>query len=367
MEPASAHRALASVWLRVVGGAAAARAVPVWTGVAALVAVLFGGTGMRAEDLTRAALGSPRFAAGLAVTWLVLIVPAGRALLDPARTAYLRALPGPRGLRGAITAAVALVAQLPWTVLWAAGDGAAAGAVATVGAAVAMVVVAEAAGRIPWPRRAPRWRGTVRALLGVHRRLLLRGRGAAVVRAAGIAWLGGAAAGLVARTNQMAGDEALWWSLFIAAVALPVAVGALALPVVEDDRRLGWLLRAAGCSWGERVAGAALTLTALGAGMGVVAAAACALIAAPTPGDAAVLAGWLAALGAGIGACALRAGTWAARVEGGAGRVVTGMMVIALGVFLAIGFLAVSGVVVVAAVGLGGALALAGRRPEEQP
>ncbi len=352
-------------WARVVGGAALARAVPVWTGVAVLAAVVFGGTGMGASDLTTAARGSWRFAGGLGLTWLVLVVPAGRALLDPARTAYLRALPGARARRRVITASVALVVQAPWATLWLAGEGAAVGIASTVAAAVAMVAIALLAGRLRWPRRAPTWRGPVRALLGVHRRLLLRGRGAALVRAAGVAWLGGAAAGLVARANQMAGDEALWWTLSVGAVALPIAIGAVAQPVLEGDRQLGWLLRAAGCSWPTRVAGAALTLVLLGAIFGAVAAAGCVVIAAPGAVDAVIMGGWMAALGGGIGACALRAGAWAARVEGGSGRVVVAMALVAVGVFVAIGFLAVVGVLAVAAVGAGGALALAGQRAEE--
>jgi hypothetical protein len=346
------------VWGRVVGEAAMRRALPVWAGVAVLAGVVMGGNGMHPSALTGAALGSWRFGAGLALTWLVLVVPAARAMLDPALTAYLRALPGPRGGRRAVSAAVLLAVQAPWAALWWIGEGPAAGSAAAAGGAAVAAAVAELAGRVRWPHRAPRWRGGLGAVIGAHRRLLMRGRGAAIVRAIGVAWLGGAAAGLIARANQLSGDETVWWTLIVGALALPIAIGALALPVVDGDRRLGWLLRASGCSWPTRVAAAALVLAVVGAGLGVVAAAAAWGIGEVEAGTALALAGWMALLGAGLGGLALRAGVWAG-AHGDATRVVVAMAGAAMASFLAIGVLGIEGALAIAAAGGAAAVALA--------
>src|SRR5687768_3195008 len=100
--------------MRVVGEAAARRVVPVWVGVAILAGVVFGGTGMHPSSITGAAMRSWGFGLGLGLTWLVLVVPAGRAMLDPAATAYLRALPVRGRWRASVTAGIAVAAQLPW-------------------------------------------------------------------------------------------------------------------------------------------------------------------------------------------------------------------------------------------------------------
>jgi hypothetical protein len=356
-------RAFLASWLRVVGGAAFARALPVWAAVAVLAAVVMGGSGMHPASVTEAALGSPRFAAGLALTWLVLIAPVGRAMLDPAPTAWLRALPVAPRWRGAATAAVALAVQLPWAALWAAGAGPAAGALAAAAAAAVMLGLAGLAGRVAWPVRTPSWRGRLAALLGVHRRLLVRGRGAALVRAAGLAWLGGAVAGLVARASQLAAGEAVWWGLAIGAVVVPVATGALAAPVVEADRRLGWVLATSGCSWPARIGAAGLVLAGLGAGLGLVMAAGAWGVGGLAAAPAARLAGWLALLGAGAGGLALRAGAWAVAGDDGT-RVVVGMLAVALAALGAIGLLGPVAALALVAAGGAAVAGLAGARPE---
>ncbi|MCB9574342.1 MAG: hypothetical protein H6709_19860 [Kofleriaceae bacterium] len=175
-----------------------------------------------------------------------------------------------------------------------------------------------------------------------------------------MAWIGGAGAGLMARAEQLDAEEAVWWALVMASAALPVAVGAVALPVIEGDRRLGWLLRASGCSWPARVAASAVVLVAVGAGLGALAWASGALVAGGSAS--AAQAAWLVALGGAVGACAVRAGAWAAGVDGGSGRVVVAMAGVGIGAFVALGTFGPVGVAVVAAAGGAGALALAARR-----
>jgi hypothetical protein len=302
-------------------------------------------------------------------------------MTDPAATGWLRALPIGRGVQWAVIAGVAVVVQAPWAVLWILGAGVLRGVGATVLAAAAMLAVAELAGRVRWPHRAPRWRTGFGALVGAHRRLLLRGRGAALVRAAGVAWLGGAMAGLVSRASELDAFEARWWTLAIASLALPIALGALAQPVVDADRRLEWLVRAHGGASATRVAASAAVLAIVGALLGVVLAIGVVAVDGASPayaptdpsfvarssvGALAALAGSLVVLGAGLGGLALRAGTWAIDRDDGT-RVVLAMAGAAVAAFVAIGILGATGVVAIAAVGLAAASALASRRPQEEP
>jgi len=337
-----------------------------WTAVAVLAAVVFGGTGMQPGDLTGPATRSWRFGGVLVASWVLLVIPVGRAILDPRGSAYLRALPVARWRRGAITAGIAVAAQGPWTLLWWLGAGAAAGAIATAGAAATMLAIAEVADRIVWPHRTPRWRGAIRAVIGAHVRVLRRERGAALVRAAGIAALGGALAGMIARANQLAPAEAVWWVLAVGAIALPMAVGALALPVLDTDRKLDWLLRTSGCSWPARVLAAGVVLAAVGVALAAVAAGTCALVGRASAGTAAGQLAWLAVLGGGVGALALRVGAWAV-VTGDGSRVVIGMAVVAIAGFVAIGVLGVAGAAAVAVIGASIAASVASPRGGEAP
>ncbi|MGK4004817.1 hypothetical protein WMF31_19455 [Sorangium sp. So ce1036] len=78
------------------GKDAVARAMPLYMGVAVVAAVLFGGNGMQAAQVTGLAGASLPFRLALWAGWLFLGTPAARALLRAPATFFLRALPVPR-------------------------------------------------------------------------------------------------------------------------------------------------------------------------------------------------------------------------------------------------------------------------------
>ncbi|HTJ44938.1 MAG TPA: hypothetical protein VL463_22680 [Kofleriaceae bacterium] len=336
-----------TTWARVVGAAAAERALPVWAGVGVVVAIVFGGTGMQPHDLTRLAIGERGVGAALAVMWIVLVVPVGAAMIDPPGAAWMRALPSSRIARGAITAAVAIAAQGPWMILWGSGEGPLAGAIAGISAAAIMMIAARV--RLPMRRTAPTWRGPVRALAGVHARTIVRTRGAAIARA--IAWsaCGGLGAGLVARENEL---DALVPILVAIAIAAPAGIAGVAGTVAESDRAIAWASLAA--SRGARAAAQAIVLASSGAALGVIAAIAAMILGAGGPIE--VAAG--AALGAALGATGVRAGAWGVR-DGT--RVVVGMTGAAVASALAIGALGAWAIAGVAAAAAGLVAPLASR------
>ncbi|MEZ4365333.1 MAG: hypothetical protein R2939_03475 [Kofleriaceae bacterium] len=149
-------------------GPALAAAVPAWLGVTLVGSVVLGGNACRRASSP--ARLQPAVAAILAVTWLLLIGPAVVALVRAPGLAYLRSLPAPRGSSTAIALAGAVALQLPWTILWLAGEGALAAVVATV--AIAAIGLGVAA--MPRPRRArvARYRSAVAAMAGMHLRAL---------------------------------------------------------------------------------------------------------------------------------------------------------------------------------------------------
>jgi hypothetical protein len=313
----------------VVGGAAMRRAAPAWVAVTVFASVLFGGNGMHPADLTGLMATSPGVLAAIGGTWLVLIAPVGAVLLDDRPTAYLRSLPAGRRWRWGTVTAFALIAQLPWAALWAAGQGPVPAAIATAPAAAAMLGVA--ALRWPLPRRTPRWRGPMRAIVGVHARALWRQRRSSLGRGVVLATIGGAFAGLMVLRNELAAADAMVVLMAVLAVLLVAAVGALAAPVAESDRDLGWLLASTGVAPAERV----LAMTAVLASIGGVLGGLAGLIAAAIA-DAPVLIAAAAAFGVVVGIAIVRAGAWSVAGEADGSRVVFAAAGIAAGSLLTI-------------------------------
>jgi hypothetical protein len=93
---------------------------------------------MRPRDLTGLALANPAVGAVLLVTWLLVFVPTARMIVRPP-AAYLYSLPGDPLAARAVAAAALLLLQLPWVILWIAGEGAR-------GALVVLATTAVAAG-----------------------------------------------------------------------------------------------------------------------------------------------------------------------------------------------------------------------------
>jgi hypothetical protein len=313
----------------VVGGAAMRRATPAWIATTLFAGVMFGGNGMQPSELTGLMRASAAVLAAVAGTWQVLIAPVGVVLLDDRSTAYLRSLPAGRRWRWGTVAAFALVAQLPWAGLWAAGQGLAAAAIASSSAAVAMLGVA--ALRWPLPRRTPRWRGAMRAIVGVHARALWRQRRSSLGRGVLLATIGGAFAGLMVVRNQLATADAVVVLMAVLAVLLVAAVGALAAPVAESDRDLGWLLASTGVAPAQRVLAMTVVLASIGGLLGGLAGVIAAAI-----GDAPALIAAAVAFGVVVGVAVVRAGAWSVADEADGSKVVFAAAGIAAGSLLTI-------------------------------
>jgi hypothetical protein len=126
---------------------------------------------------------------------------------------------------------------------------------AVVVLATTAVSVALARWRPPAVRaRFPAWRREGQALRAIHLRALRRRAGDALVRGAGLAVLAGVAAGLLARNNQLTGEDAgVLGASVIAVVLVPAQIGA-ALVTLGAHRETGWLAQALGIAGRTRTA-----------------------------------------------------------------------------------------------------------------
>lgn len=287
------------------GRAAAQRAAPLVMGILVASAVIFGGNGMNAADLTGLMARAPGVRASLWGLWLLAQTPAARALLGERAALLWRALPVPRWQHYAVNAGLLLGLELPMIVLYGRGSGplaaltaallAMAGhallcddgrrprtwllggllALALLGpgepwrtvavllaAGLSLVLALPAAWRRAAARPLPRERQLVAgpatvALLLAQIALLVRTQRPLLLRAAVFYLIALGIAELALRNNHIQSPAAT------AALALLVlgpfallAAGALAGPVLSAERTLGWLLLSTGSSGGQRVAAA---------------------------------------------------------------------------------------------------------------
>lgn len=331
-------------------------AIPLYLGLLLALPVLFGGNGMRAADVTRVALASPAVALGLLAAWLLLTAPVARAVVDLPATFALRALPVPREHFVVVTGVHLAAIHLPWVVLWARGEGPAAGlsAAATaagahglilarsarpaeIAAGVALLAAAARPGLVTLPlaiggaalgvaaawRRAPERASRGRrgalpawppaALAASLLRAARRAEPGVILRGALLAALGGLAAPLVARghdldvTRDAGAARAL--SLEIAAFSLGIAGSGVAAAALRAEQAQAWILDAAGVGGELRAAALALATAAAGAALGLAHGALAALGLGTGPWSAARLVAGGAAWGAALGALA----AWHAR------------------------------------------------------
>jgi hypothetical protein len=240
-----------SVWFRAVITPAWRRAAGVWIGAGIAGGIIFGPTGMHPSDLTQLAHGVPAVGAALAITWLLVFVPAARVIVRADGARFLLSLPHPRW-SPRVVAAIALVAlQLPWLLLWLVGDGVRGFAFVAL---FTFVIAALAAVQLR-PRKVhfPPWTRPYPALRGVYLRALKRRAGDALVRGAGLALLAGLAAALIVRNNGLAGSSAAALGAgTIAIVLVPGFAGAL-MPLVEAQRSSAWLASSLGISEALRI------------------------------------------------------------------------------------------------------------------
>ena len=240
-----------AVWSRAVIVPAWRRAAAVWIGAGIGGGIIFGPTGMHPHDLTQLALGVPAVGAILAITWLLVFVPAARILVRADGASYLRSLPGPRWSPIVVGALALLALQLPWLALWIAGDGLR-GLAIVVGLTAVIAAIASWRPRVR-PAAMPRWTRDRQALRGVYLRALRRRASDALIRGVGLAILAGLVAALVVRNNALAGrDAAVLGAAVIAIVLIPGWAGAL-LPLFDAHRQSGWLVSSLGMSSAARV------------------------------------------------------------------------------------------------------------------
>ncbi|HEY1551331.1 MAG TPA: hypothetical protein VGG28_26060 [Kofleriaceae bacterium] len=308
--------------------------------------VIFGPNGMQPRDFARLALRSPVIGLGMVATWMLLFVPVARVIVRADAARYLRSLPSPRWPVVAISVGALVGFQLPWLVLWAAGAG-------PVGLAVVALVTILIAG-VAWWRFAPpktgalRWRGPIAALFGMYARALRRRAADALMRCTGLAVLGGLAAGLFCRNNQLESREAgVIGAAVIAVVLTPGWAGTL-LPPIETHRDSAWLAATTGISEQARRVALASIVVAIYLVTALLAAI-CAITIAPDG------AAWIFALtlasAAGAGFVATRAMIRSEHSDAMAMRVVIGAILATAIVVVALGALGATGAIAVLAIG----------------
>ena len=297
-QPASPGRpfgALGDVVARTSGASALRRALPTYLGLFVIVVILFAGYGVRSSDVVALALGSPPTRVGLLAAWLLLALPAARALIAAPSAFLIRTWPIPRARLLGVTTAMLVLVELPWLLLWFKGGGVVAGLAATaialgghglllarprgaaeiaaallwlvaiailsrlataLLAAAPAVVLAVRRAFIAAPeqigvRRARRWvragRSAVVALAQMHLATIVRAQRPALLRALWFAAGGALFAGLAAANNGI-GDllrvRAIWRTLAVLAIGWGTA--GLVGGVQGVERRAAWLLEVHG-------------------------------------------------------------------------------------------------------------------------
>jgi hypothetical protein len=366
-QPAASGRpfgALVGVVARTSGASALRRALPTYLGLFVVAVILFAGYGVRSADVVALALGSPPTRIGLLAAWLLLALPAARALIAAPSAFLIRTWPIPRARLLGVTTAMLVPVELPWLLLWFKGGGVLVGLAATAIAlgghglllarprgaaetaaarrwliAVAIlsrpaaalvagapaVVLAVRRAFIAAPeqigvRRAWRWvragRWAVVALAQMHLATIVRAQRPALLRAVWFAAAGALLAGLAAANNgvvDLPRVRSIWCT--IAVLAIGWGAAGLVGGVQGVERQATWLLTVHGVTPITKRLGAALALAGLGVSLGAVCGAALGYFSPVRAAAALALDGAVAGL-AGATTAAL-AGRWASR---GAGR-----------------------------------------------
>ena len=330
-------------------------------GLGVVAGVTMQGNALTAADLVAVARSSPRALAVMAGAWLLLSASAVRAALGAPGASYLRALPGGPRLEWAAIGAVTALAHLPWAAMWLAGGGTGAALVAWAAMSAGSLAIVVGLGRLERAPRAPRWRGPLAALVGVHLRTLTRRRRAVLIAGAGLAATGGLLGGLLLDRGELDGEVAVVAIAVAAAIAVPAALAAATTAAARSDRELAWLVAASGRAPGLRRLALATVLTGTGLAAGAVVAGTALAVATPPAATALVVAGAALAVGLALGLGALAAARWAGRGERiDGGRVVVALLGQSIAAVMLIGLFDATGLAAVAAGGL--TLALGGRR-----
>jgi hypothetical protein len=286
-----------------IGGATWRAGWLLFGGLALGAAVTLGGNGVPPADIVAGLRGSAAVRAGAWAAWIGVTLPVARAALVVPGSFWLRSLPVPRAWLWAVHG-VGLVAcvEAPVGLLLGAGGGLVAGVAAVLvstaahallvarsarardvalGAALvgavlasgdervqlavaALVVVpalARAVERAPElghvHRRARVFGGAALALASAHVAALWRRERSVFARGLLVALLGGGAAALGVRNNDVGPGEAARVLLAVGGATLPLASLGLAAAAWRDERRHRWVLDATGTGARTRVAAGA--------------------------------------------------------------------------------------------------------------
>ena len=306
-QPASSERpfgALVDVLARTSGAAALRRALPTYLGLFVIAVILFAGYGVRSSDVVALALGSPPTRVALLAAWLLLALPAARALIAAPSAFLIRTWPIPRARLLGVTTAMLVLVESPWLLLWFKGGGVVAGLAATaialgghglllarprgaaeiaaallwliaiailprlaaaLLAAAPAVVLAVRRAFIAAPeqigvRRARRWvragRSAVVALAQMHLATIVRAQRPALLRALWFAAGGALFAGLAAANNgigDLARVRAIWRTMAVLAIGWGAA--GLVGGVQGVERQAAWLLEVHGVTAHHKTTG----------------------------------------------------------------------------------------------------------------
>ncbi|MBL9006918.1 MAG: hypothetical protein JNJ46_21865 [Myxococcales bacterium] len=294
------------------GRAAFRRAAPFYFAVAIACGLAFGGNGMDAADLTALLRRSTPLRLSFWGLWLVGSLPAAQAILGEPRLFFLRTLPVSRAQVLGVHAVFLGLAELPWIVLHARGEGMLSG-LAVLWAAVALhawlvarlrprlalAAVAAVFASLLWPL-APGWLlvasvpllglalptayaraperaasagptlitprlGAVLSLALAYVLLLGRGQRPLLLRGVLLCLLSAAIAALAIRNNAVVAlDQQNTLSLGLVSVPLLLSLVSLAGPGLRAEAQLDWLLATAGLDGRRRVLALTVALAMLG-------------------------------------------------------------------------------------------------------
>src|SRR5688572_5176531 len=278
------------------GRSAAQRALPLYLGVWIVANVLLEGNGVRPADVVARLSQSVTDRTLAYAVWVVVSMPAVRALLATPSSHFLRTLPVPRWQVLICLAGGLLLAELPWAYLWLRGGGlgpglahvAAAvgvstlllGRLARAAEAIALALLAlvlALGGKEAWPilllvslpaaalggravwLRAPEprssagrsWigRSSTVALASCYCLLLWRRARAQLARALALTLLALLMGHFAIRNNSPdTGGVLLSWALATLGPALLLAAASLAGPLFHAEAQLSWLLAVCGTS-----------------------------------------------------------------------------------------------------------------------
>ena len=124
-------QAFVVILARTSGAEALAAGLTPYLALLILCGVIFGGNGMHPGELTALARASLGFRLSLLAAWLLISMPAARAMLASRSTFYLRCMPVPSWTVVPVLMAYMVLVEVSWCWLWLVGEGpAGAGAVA---------------------------------------------------------------------------------------------------------------------------------------------------------------------------------------------------------------------------------------------